>query len=181
MGIYEHARPRCAGRSFAYGADAVVRSSLHGHCRLVQTKRISQIGPHRSEVRAESNRAQHNEGVHVPDREPCTLDVPGELANEIQRPGVLGVRIVLRSPLFPLFAERVISQRRPDRPQARKALGLPLEAGPFEVLTRSAGRRVEDQIELMPVPVMGANEDVPLVVELQRRPDDHQATFTVSS
>jgi Regulator of chromosome condensation (RCC1) repeat len=29
--------------------------------------------------------------------------------------------------------------------------------------------------------VAGYLEDVPLVVELQRRPDDHQATFTVSS
>src|SRR5476651_2848032 len=32
--------------------------------------------------------------------------------------------------LFPLFAERVISPRRPDRPQTMRALGLPLEAGP---------------------------------------------------
>lgn len=54
--------------------------------------------------------------------------------------------------LFPLFAERVISPRRPDRPQAMHALGLPLDAAPFEVLVRSAGRRVEDHIELLPVP-----------------------------
>jgi len=37
------------------------------------------------------------------------------------------------------------------------ALGLPLEAGPFEVLRRSAGRRVEDQIELVPVPDVSAD------------------------
>lgn len=59
--------------------------------------------------------------------------------------------------LFPLFAERVISPRRPDRPQTMRALGLPLDAGPFEVLRRSAGRRVEDQIELVPVPDIGAD------------------------
>lgn len=59
--------------------------------------------------------------------------------------------------LFPLFAERVISPRRPDRPQTMQALGLPLDAGPFDVLRRSAGRRVEDQIELVPVPDVGAD------------------------
>ncbi len=64
--------------------------------------------------------------------------------------------------LFPLFAERVISPRRPDRPQTMRALGLPLEAGPFEVLRRSAGRRVEDQIELVPVPDVGADGRVEL-------------------
>jgi hypothetical protein len=58
---------------------------------------------------------------------------------------------------FPLFAERVISPRRPDRPQTMRALGLPLEAGPFEVLRRSAGRRVEDQIELVRVPDVRAD------------------------
>jgi hypothetical protein len=38
-----------------------------------------------------------------------------------------------------------------------QALGLPLEAGPFEILRRSAGRRVEDQIELVPVPDLSAD------------------------
>lgn len=57
------------------------------------------------------------------------------------------------SSLFPLFAERVISPRRPDRVETMRALDLSTDATPFEVLTRSGGRRVEDQIELTPVAV----------------------------
>jgi hypothetical protein len=54
--------------------------------------------------------------------------------------------------LFPIFAERIMSPRRPDRPIVLGALGLALEAEPFEVLARSGGRRVGDTIELVPVP-----------------------------
>ncbi len=54
--------------------------------------------------------------------------------------------------LFPIFAERVISARRPDRTEALKALGLPEDAAPFEVLNRSGGQRVGDTIELVPMP-----------------------------
>ena len=43
-------------------------------------------------MRAESDRPQHYGGVHVPDREAGSLDMPGELADEIQRASVLGVR-----------------------------------------------------------------------------------------
>ena len=46
--------------------------------------------------------------------------------------------------LFPLFAERVISSRRPDRELSMDALGLPLDAEPMEVLARSHGQRVGD-------------------------------------
>ena len=55
--------------------------------------------------------------------------------------------------LFPIFAERIMSPRRPDRPFVMDALGLGLDAPPFEVLARSGGRRVGDTIELVPVPV----------------------------
>lgn len=54
--------------------------------------------------------------------------------------------------LFPLFAERVISSRRPDREASLAVLGLPLDADPFEVLARSQGQRVGDTIELLPAP-----------------------------
>lgn len=54
--------------------------------------------------------------------------------------------------LFPIFAERVMSPRRPDRSAVLEALGLGLDAEPFEVLVRSGGRRVGDAIELVPVP-----------------------------
>lgn len=54
--------------------------------------------------------------------------------------------------LFPIFAERVISSRRPDRGESMAALGLPVDAAPFEVLVRSQGQRVGDTIELLPAP-----------------------------
>ena len=59
--------------------------------------------------------------------------------------------------LFPVFAERVMSPRRPDLPTVMEALGLALNAEPFEVLARSGGRRVGDTIELVPVPVPNAD------------------------
>lgn len=54
--------------------------------------------------------------------------------------------------LFPVFAERVMSSRRPDRREAMEALGLPEDAAPFDVLVNSAGRSVGDTIELLPAP-----------------------------
>lgn len=54
--------------------------------------------------------------------------------------------------LFPLFAERVVSARRPDREVTLHALGLDGDAAPFEVLARSHGQRVGDTVELLPAP-----------------------------
>src|SRR5664280_2594558 len=88
-GIDENVHPRRAGCSFAFGAQPVVRAGLHRYRRLVQPQRLSQAGPHRSKVRAEPNRPQHDEGVDIPDSEPRSFDVPGELANKVQRRGVL--------------------------------------------------------------------------------------------
>jgi hypothetical protein len=71
-------------------------------------------------------------------------------------PGLSDVRKRYSSTqLFPIFAERVISARRPDRTESLRALGLPSDAAPFEVLTRTGGRRVGDTIELVPMPVVG--------------------------
>lgn len=62
--------------------------------------------------------------------------------------------------LFPLFAERVISSRRPDRQVSLAALGLPFDAAPMEVLARSHGQRVGDTVELLPAPDAGDGEAV---------------------
>jgi hypothetical protein len=62
--------------------------------------------------------------------------------------------------LFPLFAERVISSRRPDREHSMHALGLPMDAAPFEVLVRSHGQRVGDTVELLPAPHVEPGEAV---------------------
>jgi len=67
---------------------------------------------------------------------------------------------VSSSRLFPIFSERVISARRPDRHVSLDALGLPLDAAPMEVLARSHGQRVGDTIELLPAPEAGPGEAV---------------------
>lgn len=76
--------------------------------------------------------------------------LPG-LARAVQGP-------VRSERLFPLFAERVISARRPDRQVSLDALGLGLDAAPFEVLVRSHGQRVGDSIELLPAPRVSPGE-----------------------
>ncbi len=80
--------------------------------------------------------------------------------------------------LFPIFAERVISPRRPDRPQAMHALGLPIDAAPFEVLSRTGGRRVGDTIELVSVPraqADGAVSQLFLVHGIRHRTEEAQS------
>lgn len=54
--------------------------------------------------------------------------------------------------LFPLFAERIMDPRRPDRPAFLAALDLSADAGPLAILERSGGHRLGDGIELLPVP-----------------------------
>jgi len=54
--------------------------------------------------------------------------------------------------LFPLFAERVLDEARPDRTTLYEALDLVSSAGPMEFLARSGGRRAGDRIELLPTP-----------------------------
>lgn len=54
--------------------------------------------------------------------------------------------------LFPLFAERVLDESRPDRMNLFEALDLVDTAGPMEFLARSGGRRAGDTIELLPTP-----------------------------
>jgi hypothetical protein len=66
-------------------------------------------------------------------------------------------RVYERPYLFPLFAERVISPRRPDRLEYLRTLNLGEDATPLEVLTHSGGHRRGDNIELVPMPVIDAN------------------------
>lgn len=54
--------------------------------------------------------------------------------------------------LFPIFAERILDQSRPDRTTLYDALDLVATAGPMEFLARSGGRRAGDRIELLPTP-----------------------------
>lgn len=54
--------------------------------------------------------------------------------------------------LFPLFSSRLMSMKRSDRPEWLASLGLPENAGVFEILGRSLGLRVADTVELYPEP-----------------------------
>jgi hypothetical protein len=82
------------------------------------------------------------------------------LASAVRRPSfqpLLGFRDTTRAyestGLFPLFAERIMDPRRPDRPLFLAALDLAEdEATPLEVLARSGGQRPGDGIFLIPVP-----------------------------
>lgn len=103
--------------------------------------------------------------------------LPG-LVRAIQRPMRAGT-------LFPIFAERVMSARRPDRSVSMDALGLPMDAAPFEVLTRSHGQRVGDTIELLPAPIAAPGAAVSFtflthgVRHLQHAEQEHIASLEV--
>ena len=52
--------------------------------------------------------------------------------------------------LFPLFQNRVINPRRPDRENYLQSLDLGPDADPIEILSTSGGRRVTDAYEVFP-------------------------------
>lgn len=79
-------------------------------------------------------------------RDDASLLLPG--MTETDRPYV-------SDELFPLFEHRVISPRRKDHDEYLADLGLPPDATPFEVLTRSGGRSAVDTLELTPMPEAG--------------------------
>lgn len=56
--------------------------------------------------------------------------------------------------LFPLFAQRAMTPRRPDFTRWVQRLGLADDASPFEQITRSGGRRQGDTVQLFPVPMV---------------------------
>lgn len=51
-----------------------------------------------------------------------------------------------------------MSGRRPDRPAYLESLALSADARPFDVLARSGGRRAGDDVELLPVPSVSADQ-----------------------
>ncbi|WP_236737206.1 hypothetical protein [Mycolicibacterium llatzerense] len=69
---------------------------------------------------------------------------------------IVGFRDVVRhyrsERLFPSFADRVMSAKRPDRPQYLEALDLDADADAWEILTASGGHREGDPIELVSLP-----------------------------
>ena len=54
--------------------------------------------------------------------------------------------------LFPIFADCVLNEARPDRVTLYEALDLVATAGSMEFLARSGGRRAGDCIQLLPTP-----------------------------
>ena len=56
--------------------------------------------------------------------------------------------------LFPLFAQRVMSPRRPDYTQYLRALDLSTDATPWEQLARTEGKIAGDTIQLVPEPTV---------------------------
>lgn len=78
------------------------------------------------------------------------------LADDLAFVPIVGFRDVRRhyrsSRLFPSFADRVMSAKRPDRPQYLAALSLQSDADAWEILTASGGYREGDPIELVSLP-----------------------------
>lgn len=62
-----------------------------------------------------------------------------------------------RAQLFPSFAERVISAKRPDRPEYLRGLSLEQNADAWEILSASGGYRQGDAIELISLPTFEAS------------------------
>jgi hypothetical protein len=59
--------------------------------------------------------------------------------------------------LFPLFAQRIMSPRRPDFQQFLRQLDLDENATPWEQLARSEGRSSGDTVQVFPVPSVRAD------------------------
>ena len=55
--------------------------------------------------------------------------------------------------LFPFFANRLMSSKRPDFPDHVRRLGLDTHADPILILARSGGTRATDSIELFALPL----------------------------
>jgi len=76
-------------------------------------------------------------------------------AAERPLPGLPLGRAHVSATLFPIFAERVMDPRRPEREATLEHLGLAPDAGPIEVLAVSGGGRTGDTYELTPLPHAG--------------------------
>jgi hypothetical protein len=60
--------------------------------------------------------------------------------------------------LFPLFAQRIMSPRRPDYGHFLRQLHLGADASPWEQLARSEGRRTGDTVQVFPIPLVMADQ-----------------------
>lgn len=80
----------------------------------------------------------------------------GRVLSDPQFVPIVGFRDLSRryrsAKLFPSFADRVMSAKRPDRPQYLEALDLDTDADAWEILTASGGHREGDPIELISLP-----------------------------
>lgn len=56
--------------------------------------------------------------------------------------------------LFPLFSQRIMSDRRPDYGRFLEQLHLDSRATPWTQLARSEGRRIGDTVQVFPVPTV---------------------------
>ena len=62
--------------------------------------------------------------------------------------------------LFPLFANRLLTQARPEYQEYLEWLSVPAsERDPVAILARSGGRKVTDSLEVFPCPERNANGD----------------------
>lgn len=70
----------------------------------------------------------------------------------------LGV-VYLSKELFPLFANRVLNESRPEYPDFLRWLGLKEPPNELEVLARSGGLRATDTLEIFPCPEPTGNQE----------------------
>lgn len=61
------------------------------------------------------------------------------------------------SRLFPIFAQRIMSSKRPDFSRYLQQLHLAQDASPWEQMARSEGRRTGDTVQVFPVPTVDEN------------------------
>jgi len=83
--------------------------------------------------------------------------------------------------LFPIFGERIMSARRPERPAYLRSLNLDDDSEPWEILGRSGGRRTGDTIEVIPEPVVAADGSFAatfLVHGIRHRDERNQAQIS---
>lgn len=63
-------------------------------------------------------------------------------------------RVYTSDALFAMFENRLMPPRRPDYGEYVSALGLPLDAAPFELLAASFGIRATDTVEVFQLPTI---------------------------
>ncbi|MFF0239103.1 HIRAN domain-containing protein [Rhodococcus pyridinivorans] len=97
------------------------------------------------------DRQREVSGSHV-----YTFSYLAQVADQERFVPIIGFRDLHRhyrsTRLFPSFSERVMSAKRPDRPEYLAALDLDADADAWEILSASGGHREGDPIELVSLP-----------------------------